>query len=103
MDQNTDYSYKRILGYTTLIHLKVNSNAVILGLFSDLMKFTVVNESLSINKPNVLYWELFTILMYYQQNEKSTGINQEGNYKVIGANCLALWSSVSTVMSKQIK
>ena len=30
-----------------------------LGLFSDLMKFTVVNESLSVYKPNVLYWELF--------------------------------------------
>ena len=30
-----------------------------LGLSSDLMKFTVVNESLSIYKPNVLYWELF--------------------------------------------
>ena len=29
--------------------------AVMLGLFPGLMKFTVVNESLSINKPNVLY------------------------------------------------
>ena len=42
-----------------------------LGLFSDLMKFTVVNERLSIN--NLMFYKenSSTVSMYYQQNEKS--------------------------------
>ena len=49
--------------------------AVMLALFLDQMKITVVIESLSITKPNVLQREYSTVLMYYQQNEKSTEIN----------------------------
>ena len=46
-----------------------------LGLFSDLMKFPVVNESLSINNLMFCKESNSTVSMYYQQNEKSTQNN----------------------------
>ena len=47
-----------------------------LGLFLDLMKITVVIESMSITKLNVLQKENCLIeIIYYQQNEKPTEIN----------------------------
>ena len=46
--------------------------ATMLGLFSDLMKFSVVNESLSINNLMFCKEKNSTVSMYYLQNEKST-------------------------------
>ena len=43
-----------------------------LDLFSDLMKFTVVNESLYINHLMFCKENNSTVSIYYQQNEKST-------------------------------
>ena len=42
------------------------------GLFSDLMKFTVLNESLSKQSRNVLFQRKLIGLIAKQQNEKST-------------------------------
>ena len=49
--------------------------AAMLGLFSDLMKFTVVNESLSLNNLMFCKENDSTVSMYYQQDEKSTQNN----------------------------
>ena len=43
-----------------------------LGLFSDLIEFTVVNESLSINNLMFCKGNNSTVSKYYQQNMKST-------------------------------
>ena len=57
---------------------------VMLGLSSDLMKFTVVNESLSIYKPNVLYWELFK---YFNVLPAEWEIYRNNWGPVIGKKC----------------
>ena len=46
-----------------------------LGLFSDLMKLTVVNKSLSISNLMFCKESNSSVSMYYQQNEKSTQNN----------------------------
>ena len=53
-------------------HIKVTT---MLGLFSDLMMFTIVNESLSINYLMFCKENNSTVSMHYQQNEKSTQNN----------------------------
>ena len=45
--------------------------AAMLDVFSELMKLTVVNESLSINNLMFCKENNSTVSMYYQQNEKS--------------------------------
>ena len=51
---------------------RYKKGAAMLGLFSDLMKFTAVIESLSINNIMFCKENNSIVSMYYQQNEKYT-------------------------------